>query len=110
MGGGWVAVPLCPKCKKPLGLVPGVLPVSVSHVECGQHFYLDHRTGLLYRRSNPFPVGQPPICPGCGRFVSRFEDLPPRGTCDACGATYLTDPLRRVEPCRRCRSPSPWST
>jgi len=102
LDGEWVALPLCPKCRKPLGLVTGVLPLTVSHVECGQHFYFNAGEGVLYARGNPFPIGTPPACPACGKYLSRFEDLPPRGRCDTCGASYITDPLMRIEPCKRC--------
>jgi hypothetical protein len=97
----WLSLPGCPKCRRQLALVTGELPISVSHVECNQHFYLDG-SGMLYRRSSPFPVDTPPGCARCGTWLARFESLPPRGHCQKCDLQYLFDPLRPVDPCASC--------
>jgi hypothetical protein len=101
IGSTWISLPGCPKCRRQLAPVSGELPISVSHAECKQHFYLD-ASGMLYRRPSPFPVGAPPGCSRCGTWLSRSENLPARGHCPKCDQRYLLDPIRPVEPCSAC--------
>jgi hypothetical protein len=108
-GAQWVgsanrAAPPCPRCKKPLSLLTGRLPITLSCSGCeGRYYYFDPDSQELYlREHDPFPLGPPLQCSACQRGLIAFENLPPRAVCPTCDRHFLVDPLRAVPACEHC--------